>query len=208
MAQIRNYYSAGGGKKREAWQKRHAWHQHLNSCVCYASHHARMNALLRNKIRLESCARLHGPLQLLPSKKKKRTWDRLEWPHRFSPEEQYEPLMGNKGCIVWPLWWWRAEAIPGFTERSLTTTTRPRPDAGNCCVTAHMNTPKSALGLVQLKAKCTIQTIRGIQSQSLVPMATGNCRCDCMESGVSDNLSHVKTAFHPGSSRLVLVAGF
>lgn len=79
--------------------------------------------------------------------------------------------MGNKGRIVSVLRWLRAEAILGFI------TTWPRPDGGNYCLTAHMNTPPPPLPQISSRAscaqaKCTTQTIRGIQSQSLVPMAT------------------------------------
>lgn len=78
-------------------------------------------------------------------------------------------------------------------NREVSQTAQPCPDGGNCCITAHMNTPKSALSLV-----CKVHYSDNQRNKISIarPHGNRNCRSDCMESGVSDNLSHVKSAFH------------
>lgn len=186
-------------EKIKAWVKRHARHQHLNSCVCNASSHRRMNAetwsdwIMCRAPQASSVStfRATEPFFFFLST---RTWDRPEWPHWLPLEEQYEPLMKNKGRVVSALDDDEGQKRFQVSQRSLTTT-RPRPGGGNCCVTAHMNTPKSALGLVR-SGKVHYSDNQRHTISIARPHGNSNCRCDCMESGVSDNLSHVKTGFH------------
>lgn len=95
-------------------------------------------------------------------------------------EEQNQALMRNKGRIV------------SDDEGQKSHNNTPRPDAGNCCVTAHMNTSKSALGLVR-SGKVHYSHNHRHKISAARPHGNSNCLFDCMESGVSDNLSHVKS---------------
>lgn len=100
---------------------------------------------------------------------------------------------GIKALLSQRLWWWKAEVVQ--VSQSSLTTTRPCPDAVNCCVTAHMNTPESAVSLVRsAKVHCSDSQRHTISIAC--PHGNSNGRCDCMESGVCVNLSHVKTASH------------
>lgn len=128
------------------------------------------------EVRLESCAELDRPARLSCQPRSHRAL--LSFFHFKQPD------MRPAGVTAQIL---SAGTMPAsergdkrlhclqVSQRSLSTT-QLRPDGGNCCVAAHTPIPsdttitaepKSALG-----SKWSTQTIRVIQSQLLVPMAT------------------------------------
>lgn len=144
---------------------------------------------------------MRRPLQSLPSEQRRRKKTKKKQQHETGWSDRTDSLQRNNTSL-----WWGIKAVLSLccddegqkqfqvSQRSLTTA-RPRPDGGNCCVTAHMNTPKSALGLVR-SGKVHYSDNQRHTISIARPHGNSNGWCDCMESGVSDNLSHVKSAFH------------
>lgn len=63
------------------------------------------------------------------------------------------------------------KTVPGFTQKSRKQH-GGRPDGANCRLTAHMNSPESAVGLVHSRQSVALRQITRIQSQSPILMAT------------------------------------
>lgn len=137
--------------------------------------------------RPRSCGGLHRPpLQQLE--------------HETVRSDRADPPRGTKQASdeEWKLYCLHADdegRRQSQVSQTRLTTTQPCLDGGNCWVTPHMNTPKSDLSLVH-SGKVHYSDNQRHKIAIVHPHGNSNCRSDCMESGVSDNLLHVTAVFH------------
>lgn len=64
---------------------------------------------------------------------------------------------GQKAVLCRRLWWWKGPKNGSRIHREVSQATRPHPDGANCRLTAHMNAPESAVGLVHSRQSAPLR---------------------------------------------------